>query len=240
MRSLSLSLLFLMSSLSSCDRDRGKNPEELLTEDTTLAIDLARANDALDDGDPDTSGLGLTDDDPPVTNAPASDDRPPAPTTFPDRPAAPPSPQNRAPLPGEARPVESRPVATRPVAAPSVEAVPRPAAVRLGPSSATCDSPAAPDQRACLLTLLAQYDVGLNATYRDVIQRMRREAGVVAGEPDPASVQELRSAQRTWLVYRDRECRRRTRSREGELWAPVRARCLGQLSTVRASVLRAM
>ncbi|MGI8619747.1 MAG: lysozyme inhibitor LprI family protein [Gemmatimonadaceae bacterium] len=220
-------VLFLV--VLGCSRDSGKTPDELLAEDTTLAIDLARANDALDYGEPDTS-IGLTDDAPPLIP-----DQDPAPRT--------------ASSESDAR--NSRDADLRAAAPPRAESAPRrpppappaqqqPAPVRVAASAEGCASPAVADQRRCLLSLLSQYDVSLNSAYRDVIQRMRRNAGVAAGEPDPASVRELRAAQRSWLVYRDQECRRRTRSREGELWAPVRARCLGELSDVRAAVLRAM
>ncbi|MBA3578707.1 MAG: DUF1311 domain-containing protein [Gemmatimonadaceae bacterium] len=237
-------VLVLVLALPGCDRDSGKTPDELLVEDTTLAMDLARVNDALNDGEPDTA-IGLTDDVPvPEATSDASEAR-----NARDADLRAEAPQ-RAEAPTRAE-VATRPVPAAPRARPAPPApaprtlptptpVPPAAPVRLGASAAECQSPAAADQRSCLLSLLAQYDVGLNAAYRGVIERMRRDAGIAAGAPDPASVRELRAEQRSWLVYRDQECRRRTQSREGELWAPVRARCLGQLSDVRAAVLRAM
>jgi len=244
MRCFALAAFVLSLALPGCSRDTAKSPDELLAEDTTLAMDLARANDALDDGDPDTS-IGLTDD-APVAEAPsdASDARnerdadlrvenrarAEIPTRVTTRPA---------PAAPNTRPAPSAP-ATAPRTVPTPTPAPPAAPIRLGPSAAACESPAPADQRSCLVSLLAQHDVGLNSAYRDVIQRMRRDAGVSASAPDPPSVQALRAEQRSWLVYRDQECRRRTQRREGELWAPVRARCLGQLSAVRASVLRAM
>lgn len=208
--------------IGACDRERAKSPEELLAEDTTLALDLARASDALDDGDPDTA-MALVDGDAP---APA----PPEPHiefSTPDPGAAPP--------PAAARP---NPSANDNPATPAVNANPPRRIVAA--SAPGCSSPATDDQRRCLLALLARYDVELNTAYRELIARMRSDAGTAAGEPDPASVGDLRTAQRGWLVYRDRECRRRTRTREGELWGPVRARCLGELSDARARELRAM
>jgi uncharacterized protein YecT (DUF1311 family) len=46
-------------------------------------------------------------------------------------------------------------------------------------------------------------------------------------------------AQRSWLVYRDTECRRRNRGKEGPLWAPTRAECLAEFSGQRANELSA-
>lgn len=222
MRPTVAAALVLLLACAGCDRGSNKSPDELLAEDTTLAMDLARVNDALNEGDPDTL-IGLTNDIP-------------APEAMPD--------------PGDARntrdadlQIEPPPRTALPVSVAATRTAPEPppatsGPVRLGPAIAACDSPAAADQRSCLLSLLARYDVGLNTAYRGVIQRMRREAGVSPGAPDPAAVRALRAEQRSWLVYRDQECRRRTQSREGERWAPVRARCLGQLSEVRASLLR--
>ncbi|MDQ3516139.1 MAG: hypothetical protein M3403_05125, partial [Gemmatimonadota bacterium] len=68
-------VLVLVLALPGCDRDSGKTPDELLAEDTTLAMDLARVNDALNDGEPDTA-IGLTDDVPvPEATSDASEAR---------------------------------------------------------------------------------------------------------------------------------------------------------------------
>lgn len=94
-----------------------------------------------------------------------------------------------------------------------------------------------PDQRQCLLAYLARSDVTLDRNYQATIRRLKSEAGTPAGAPEPESVQRLRVAQRAWLVYRDTECRNRNRGQEGPLWAPVRARCLGEFSQARADEL---
>ena len=104
-------------------------------------------------------------------------------------------------------------------------------------TSDPCLSPAATDQRRCLMTHLARSDVVLDRTYQALIADLKREAGTPAGAAEPQSVKELRQAQRAWLVYRDTECRRRNRGREGALWAPVRAQCLGEFSGVREAEL---
>jgi uncharacterized protein YecT (DUF1311 family) len=87
------------------------------------------------------------------------------------------------------------------------------------------------------MTHLARFDVGLDRTYQALIADLKREAGTPRGAPEPQSVRELRQAQRAWLVYRDTECRRRNRGKEGALWAPIRAQCLGEFSGVREAEL---
>jgi len=77
----------------------------------------------------------------------------------------------------------------------------------------------------------------LNRVYRALITEMRRQEGAGQGEKDPPSVQRLRVAQRAWLVYRDTECRRRGRGKEGPLWARPRVRCLGEFSARRVNEL---
>jgi uncharacterized protein YecT (DUF1311 family) len=84
---------------------------------------------------------------------------------------------------------------------------------------------------------LARSDVGLDRTYQALIADMKREAGTPPGAREPESVQQLRVAQRAWLVYRDTECRRRNRGKEGPLWAPVRAQCLAEFSGTRTEEL---
>jgi uncharacterized protein YecT (DUF1311 family) len=77
----------------------------------------------------------------------------------------------------------------------------------------------------------------LNRIYRALITETRRQEGVRPGGRDPASVERLRVAQRAWLVYRDTECRRRGRGKEGALWARPRVKCLGEFSARRANEL---
>ncbi len=116
--------------------------------------------------------------------------------------------------PAPARPLpkatEPRPSASSPQTAPT-EGV------------SACASAAAGDQRRCLMQYLARSDARLNRTYQHLISQTA----------SPAEVERLRVAQRAWLVYRDTECRRKTRSSEGVLWAPIRAKCLGEYSAAR-------
>ena len=104
----------------------------------------------------------------------------------------------------------------------------------IGPS---CASPARDDQQRCLMGYLAKSDALLDRYYQALILRLKSEAGVKSDSEEPPAVQRLRSAQRAWLVYRDDECRRRTKAREGPLWAPVRAQCLAEYSSLRAREL---
>jgi uncharacterized protein YecT (DUF1311 family) len=104
----------------------------------------------------------------------------------------------------------------------------------IGPS---CASPARDDQQRCLLGYLAKSDMLLDRYYQALIVRLKSEGGTNASTTEPASVQRLRTAQRAWLIYRDDECRKRTSAREGPLWAPVRAQCLSEYSTLRAREL---
>ena len=105
----------------------------------------------------------------------------------------------------------------------------------IGPS---CASPARADQQRCLTDYLAKSDALLDRYYQALILRLKSEAGTSSRSAEPSSVQRLRTAQRAWLVYRDDECRKRTRPREGPLWAPVRAQCLAEYSAVRAQELQ--
>ena len=104
----------------------------------------------------------------------------------------------------------------------------------IGPS---CASPALDDQRRCLLGYLARSDAQLDRNYQALIGQLKSEARTPKSGPEPAAVQRLRTAQRSWLVYRDEECRKRTSAEEGPLWAPVRAKCLAEYSALRSREL---
>jgi uncharacterized protein YecT (DUF1311 family) len=104
----------------------------------------------------------------------------------------------------------------------------------IGPS---CASPAPADQRRCLLGYLERPDAQLDRNYQALISHLKSEAATRRGAAEPLTVQRLRSAQRSWLVYRDDECRKRTVEQEGPLWAPVRAKCLAEYSALRSREL---
>ena len=94
-----------------------------------------------------------------------------------------------------------------------------------------CDSPAAEDQRTCLNRAIARSDVNLNRVYQELIAQARLSGGSELEE-------RFRVQQRTWIRTRDEECRARTRSEGGALWAPVRGRCLGDYSARRTAELQ--
>lgn len=136
----------------------------------------------------------------------------------------------------ESRASTSRTTPARSNAATILETVPGATLPPAG-SDAPCASPAAPSQRRCLMLHLARSDAMLDRTYQSLIADMKRAAGSAAGAKEPSSVEQLRVSQRAWLVYRDTECRRRNRGKEGPLWAPVRAQCLGEFSGQRTEEL---
>lgn len=105
------------------------------------------------------------------------------------------------------------------------------------PLDVSCNSPALPSQRRCLLLYLAKSDETLDRNYQALISDLKSDAGTRPGEKEPPRVSRLRVAQRAWLVYRDTECRRRNRGLEGPRWAPMRGRCLAEYSAKRSDEL---
>jgi uncharacterized protein YecT (DUF1311 family) len=144
--------------------------------------------------------------------------------------ASQPKPAPAATSPAPANAPAAAPTATKTASTP-------PAATKKLSGSRACNSPTQENQSECIRVLIAAADARLNRTYRALIAEMRRQENVAPGANDPPSVQKLRIAQRSWLVYRDNECRKRGRGKEGALWARPRARCLGEFSTRRANEL---
>jgi uncharacterized protein YecT (DUF1311 family) len=101
----------------------------------------------------------------------------------------------------------------------------------------SCASPLADDQQRCLSAYLSRSDLVLDRYFQALILRLRTEAGATSAADEPPAVQRLRATQRAWVAYRDDTCRRRTLAREGERWAPVRARCLVDFSMQRVEEL---
>lgn len=148
---------------------------------------------------------------------------------------------------GDGKPSVARPGTQAPIPAPTspppranTAATPTPAPPRAAPrltGTRACSSPTAENQSECMRAQLAAVDSRVNRIYRALITEIRRQENVRPGAKDPPSVQRLRVSQRAWLVYRDNECRRRGRGKEGALWARPRARCLGEFAGRRANEL---
>lgn len=211
----------LVSFFAACgDDDSATRTRDDVAADSALAADLALANrDTLViDSIGQTPGVDTAPPDSVLAGSLEGKSRPvPAPAPVPPAVVVP------APLPPPAPPPAAR-APTPPAASPR----------RVGNP---CNSPAQADQEACVRATLAAADTRMNRIYRALIVEMRREEGVQPGRADPASVQRLRVAQRAWLVYRDTECRRRGKGKEGRLWARPRVACLGEFSAQRANEL---
>lgn len=217
-----MSLVVLSLTAAACDGGaRSRTPDEFAA-DSALAADLALAN--RDTLLVDSIGAYR----PPAELESAADSAPePVDTGSPD--ASPPPPVvASAPPPGPA-PVPP----PRPAAAPAAE---KKAVAKLTGTRA-CGASGTENQSECLRSLLPAADARMNRIYRALITEMRLKEGVKGGAKDPASVQRLRVAQRSWLVYRDTECRRRGKGREGARWARPRVRCLGEFANRRANEL---
>ena len=224
-RAVSLATL-LLASLACDGGSPSRTPDEIAA-DSALASDLALAN--RDTLVVDSIGAYRAPDaaerDAGIDTAIASIEAD-ARTTTP-APTAPAAPAPVAVAPPAA------PRASAPAAAPKTPA--RPAARLTG--TRACGSPLAENQSECVRVSLAATDMRLNRIYRALITEMRRQEKVAPGAKDPPSVARLRVSQRSWLVYRDNECRRRGRGKEGALWARPRVRCLGEFSVRRANEL---
>ena len=214
--------------LAACSSDATERTRDDIAADSALAADLALAN--RDTMVVDTIGQYR-----PPTGAPADSElagslegktRPvPGQTPPAVTPVAPPA---AAPVPAPLPPPPPAAIATKPVA-------PNPAPRRT--TGDPCASPVQADQQACVRIRLASADTRMNRIYRALITEMRRKAGVQPGAKDPPAVASLRSAQRSWLLMRDTECRRRGQGNEGRLWARARVACLGEFSGQRANEL---
>jgi len=230
-----LSAALLLNALGACDAGTPSRSKDEIADDSALAADLALANrdtllvDSIGALPPavqradsfatplDTTQLRPNDTEPSALVNPPTLKVAPA-------PAPPPAPA--------VAPTPSPPPAPAPSPAPATKAT----APRLSGLKA-CNSPTQENQNECIRASIASSDARLNRIYRALITEMRRQEGVKGGAKDPPSVQRLRIAQRAWLVYRDTECRRRGRGKEGALWARPRARCLAQFSVQRANEL---
>jgi uncharacterized protein YecT (DUF1311 family) len=105
------------------------------------------------------------------------------------------------------------------------------------PPGDVCTSPAAADQQSCLSNAVQQGDRTLNDTYQQLITALRRKANVQPGDPDPAAVADLRSAQRQWWESRDAACHA---AGDGPLYAKARAACYADQASQRTRELQQM
>lgn len=208
-----LTLAAAAASVIACDGGQPSRTADEFAADSALAADLALANrDTLL-----VDSIG-------AYRPPETIERPGADTTPAVASETAPPPPAPAPAPAA---IVAEPASAKKAAAP---------AARLSGTRA-CSSPTMENQNECLRALLPAADARLTRIYRALITEMRRQEGVPGGARDPASVQRLRVAQRTWLVYRDNECRKRGRGTEGARWARPRVRCLGQFADRRANEL---
>lgn len=228
-----------------CDAGTPSKTADEFAADSALAADLALANrDTLlvdsigayrepDAAERDSNGTAI------VTPRDTTDRRDAAPRSNASaNPGAPSAGTVATPAVAAPKVAAPAPVTTAPASPPPVIAAKKPAAPapRLTGTRA-CSSPTTENQNECLRVSLASADAKLNRIYRALITEMRLQEKVAPGANDPPSVQRLRVSQRAWVVYRDAECRKRGRGKEGALWAKPRARCLGEFAGRRANEL---
>jgi uncharacterized protein YecT (DUF1311 family)/serine/threonine protein kinase len=103
-------------------------------------------------------------------------------------------------------------------------------------STEACDTPGDAGQRACLASAIEHGDTELNSVYQRLIAALRRQAAVADSGADPASVMQLRSAQREWLDRRDQRCRS---VGQPPLYARERAQCFADQTSQRVRELQA-
>jgi uncharacterized protein YecT (DUF1311 family) len=263
-RSRFTTFAIILVAMACGDGTKEESPGEVLARDSSLARDLKQADTAAYAEAADVA-MAFNPDSalPPATTTTRTGPAPSAPTstapmrvdrgtaTTPATPATRPAttPAARAPMRPVPATIHPDPIPTTRLPAASGGSEPRTtgatsilekvpgATLPPAGSDAPCSSPASADQRRCLMLHLARSDAALDRTYQALITEMRRDAGTPAGGREPESVTQLRVAQRAWLVYRDTECRRRNHGREGALWAPVRAQCLGEFSGQRTEEL---
>ena len=232
-------VIWLAASIASaaCEKSEPVRTRDDIAADSALAADLALANrDTLlidsigqfpsPEGAFADTALAAADT---LSPGPAPDRT--AATTTTVAPSPTPAPRATRPGPPPAPPPSITPAQPSPVRAATKSSAPR----RV--TGDPCSSSTLANQQRCVHSRLAEADRRLNGVYRALITEMRRQEGVRPGQKDPPSVERLRAAQRSWLVYRDTECRRRGRESEGALWARPRVACLGAFSVRRANEL---
>ncbi|HVX41857.1 MAG TPA: lysozyme inhibitor LprI family protein [Gemmatimonadaceae bacterium] len=173
----------------------------------------------------------------------------PAPTapTYPQpMPVYPAQPAPATPMPmTQPAPIQpTQPAATAPVTptpAPVMKVDTAPStSVRdttVAASTDVCSSPSAADQRTCFSNAVAKSDAELTRVYNSVIASLRKQAGALPTDPDPASVSKLRTDEWSWLDQRDAACRG---AGSPPLYAQARAQCYEQQTASRIDALKQM
>ncbi len=237
-----VSLAFALFATAACDSGSPSKTSDDIAADSALAADLALANrdtllvDSIGEYRPADAAERAPVDSilEPLDSVTLRDVTPTGgPLTEPPSKPAPPRPSSPVTTPAAEPSRPSAPV-TRPATSAPARAentAPRVTGAR------ACNFAGQANQSECVKATLAATDQRLNRIYRSLITEMRRQERTPGGAKDPTSVQRLRVAQRAWLVYRDTECRRRGRGKEGALWARPRVRCLGEFSVRRANEL---
>lgn len=233
-----VSIALLLGASTACDSGKPSRTADEFAADSALAADLALAN--RDTLLVDSIGAMAPSVAAPLDTLPISDSVTTAVQPSPGQKAA----ASAGNLEGATRPavpaVNTPPAAAKPAPSPAAATPAAPTPARTAPrlsGTRACSSPTLENQSECIRVSIAAGDARLNRIYRALITEMRRQEGVAPGAKDPPSVVRLRVAQRAWLVYRDTECRRRGRGKEGALWARPRARCLAQFAGQRANEL---
>ena len=171
-----------------------------------------------------------------VTHTPSTPMQQPAPTTGQStsaRPLVEPPPTRRhEPLTGAPPATMPRPAGSRDSAKPADTAGSRSGVMSVADA---CESFDAEDQHTCLVSSIERGDRAMNATYEGLIAALRRQAKAQAVDPDPATVVQLKTAQRDWLHARDIECRD---VGEAPLFAADRAQCYGDAADRRMRELQ--
>jgi uncharacterized protein YecT (DUF1311 family) len=98
-----------------------------------------------------------------------------------------------------------------------------------------CASSVAADQRSCLKSAIQRGDAPVSRVYKQLIAALRAQAGAEEGDPDPASVMEVREAQTKWLDDRDTAC---AQVGAGTMYAKVRAQCYADRAAKRVKELQ--
>jgi uncharacterized protein YecT (DUF1311 family) len=82
------------------------------------------------------------------------------------------------------------------------------------------------DSDACSANIAAKDDAALNRVYREVAKSFQDDSKTNAGDPaiqatDSTELQDLKAAEKAWIVYRDAECSFEAESYDGGSIQPM-------------------